>query len=121
MNKIASGLCFLALAILCSAALSCSSFKPAEAQKLETKKETVKTDNKEIVKLPDNIESGDQDIRITKDTSMIIGVAADKKIYQGTEIISKEQLVEKLKKFAEGKSQDERVVYLKGDIDAAPG
>src|SRR5207244_8927432 len=62
-----------------------------------------------------------EDSGINKDTSMIIGVAADKKIYQGIESISKEQLAEKLKKFAEGKSQDERVVYLKGDIDAAPG
>jgi biopolymer transport protein ExbD len=113
MNKIASGLCVLTLAILCLAALSCSSSKPAEAQKLENKKE--------IINLPGNMESGDKDIRMTKDTSMIIGVAGDKNIYQGTESISKEQLVEKLKKFAEGKSKDELVVYLKGDIDAAPG
>jgi biopolymer transport protein ExbD len=120
MNKIVTGLGILVLAILCLAALSCASLKPTEAQKLETKKEIVKPDNKEIIKLPDNMESGDEDIRIAKDTSMIIGVASDKNIYQGTDIISKEQLVEKLKKFAESKSKDERV-YLKGDIDVAPG
>jgi len=112
MNKIANGLSVLALAILCLAALSCSWLKSSEPQKLENKKE--------LINLPNNMESGEEDLQITKDTSMIIGVAADKNIYQGIESISKEQLVEKLKKFAEDKSQDERVVYLKGDIDAAP-
>ena len=121
MNKTAKLLGALFLAILSLTVLSCSSLKSSETQTGEKKLETqIAEKKKDVVNLPNNTQSGEEDSDVMKDTSMIIAVAADKNIYQGEERISKEQLTERLKKFVETKSEDKRIVYLKGDIDAAP-
>ncbi|MEP6903415.1 MAG: biopolymer transporter ExbD [Actinomycetota bacterium] len=85
---------------------------------------------KEIVELPGNVKFADEDSDIRKDTSVILILTGDNKIYveqkqtspdknEKTENpITKEELPEKLKKLMEAKTPDKRIVYLKADVNA---
>ena len=81
----------------------------------------------EIVNLPANVEYADSDADIGKESSMILTLTSDNKLYdrqkQGAErtgsIINKEELPEKLAEFFETKTPDKRIVYFKADIDTS--
>lgn len=83
----------------------------------------------ETVNLPENVKNVDYDYDIDKETSMILTLTSDNKLKQKknvpgkvekTEnIITREELPEKLKKFSEEMPPDKQIVYLKADINAS--
>ncbi len=85
----------------------------------------------EIVNLPVNVKYAHQDYDLAKETSMILTLSADNKLYERqsrdlpdrverTEtIITKEELPEKIKSSLEGKTPDKRIVYFKCDVNAS--
>jgi biopolymer transport protein ExbD len=85
----------------------------------------------EIVSLPVNVKSADHDYDLEKDTSMVVTLTSDNKLYQRqtrdladraerTEaIITKEELLEKINRSMEGKTPDKRIVYFKCDVNAS--
>lgn len=86
---------------------------------------------KETVNLPENVKYADIDIDIDKETSMILTLTADNKLYlkqknnvsdkvEKTEnIITKEELPEKVKSLMRDKTPDKRIVYFKCDANAS--
>ena len=83
----------------------------------------------ETVNLPQNVKYADYDYNIDKETSMILTLTSDNKLKQKNNvpgkaertenIITNEELAEKLKKFSEVTSPDKQIVYLKADINAS--
>jgi biopolymer transport protein ExbD len=81
----------------------------------------------EIVELPANFKNADSDYDVQKDTSIVLTMGPNNKLYQrlsrdkaeSTEtVITKEELPAKLEKLLEGKTPDKRIVYFKCDINA---
>jgi biopolymer transport protein ExbD len=54
------------------------------------------------------------DANIIKDTSAVIAVADDGRIYFGRDPIALQELPTKLKKTMEGKKEEDKIVYIKG-------
>ncbi len=85
----------------------------------------------ETVNLPENVKYVEFDHDIDKETSMVVTLASDNKLFirqennvsgkiERTEkIITREELPEKLKKFSEVMSPDKQIVYLKADVGAS--
>ncbi len=85
----------------------------------------------QTVNLPVNAKKTVSDVGIERASSMVLILTSDNKLYleqkqslpgkaERTEnLITKEELPEKLRKFFETKSPDERIVYLKADINAS--
>lgn len=85
---------------------------------------------KETVNLPENIKYADSDVDIEKETSMILTLTSDNKLYVkqknnvsdkveiAEKIITKEELPDNLRKFSEVKTPDKRIVYIKADANA---
>lgn len=81
----------------------------------------------EMVNLPVNIKYSDIDNDIDKETSMVLTLTSDNKLYERradktektVNIITKEELPEKLKKFSAAKTPDKRIVYIKADVNAS--
>lgn len=85
----------------------------------------------EIVNLPANVKNADDDYDIERESSMILTLTSDNKLYlrqksnvpdklERTEnITSREELPEKLIKFFEMKSPEKRIVYLKADVNVS--
>ncbi len=86
---------------------------------------------KEMVNLPVNIKYSDVDYDIDKESSMVLTLTSDNKLYERQKqnlpdktemtenIITREELPEKLKKFSETKTPDKRIVYFKADVNAS--
>lgn len=85
----------------------------------------------ESVNLPENVKNVDYDIDIDKETSMVLTLTADNKLYiiqknnapgkaESTEkVITKEELPAKIKNHFEEMPPDKQIVYLKADINAS--
>lgn len=83
---------------------------------------------KELVEVPSNVKYADEDADIQKETSIILILASDNKIYverkpastdEKTENpMTREELPGKLKALMEAKTPDKRIVYLKADVNA---
>lgn len=85
----------------------------------------------EIVNLPANVKNTDHDAGIEKETSMVLTLTADGKLYQRqsrdvgdrverTEtVINTQELPAKIEQSMEGKTPDRRIVYLKCDVNAS--
>jgi biopolymer transport protein ExbD/biopolymer transport protein TolR len=65
------------------------------------------------VNLPRDMDNPDQDDNITKDTSVVMSVPNNDEFYIGKERYSKEVLGEKVKKLMEGKTGEQKIVYIK--------
>ncbi len=81
----------------------------------------------EAVTLPTNFKSAEDDYNITKETSMVLTLTADNKMSQRqnqnlpnkTEnTVTKEELPARLKSSMQDKTPDNRIVYLKCDVNA---
>ena len=84
----------------------------------------------EIVTLPANVKAADRDGSIEKDSSLVLTLTADNKLYERqtrevsgrserTEtVITNQDLPGKIKTAMEGKTPDNRIVYLKCDVNA---
>ena len=87
----------------------------------------------EIVNLPVNVKYADEDGDVEKNTSMLLTLTADNKLYQRqtrdlagkvekTEaIVTKEELPETIKRSFADKTPDKRIVYFKCDINTPFG
>ena len=87
----------------------------------------------ETVNMPENVKYADMDYDIEKETSMTLTLTADNKLHQRqsrnlpdrverTEnIITNEELPEKLKRSMADKTPDKRIVYFKADVNAKYG
>ena len=85
----------------------------------------------DTVKLPENIKYVEQDYNIERESSIVLTLAADNKLYlkQKTDvsgeaartdkIVTREELPDRLKKFSESMPPDKQIVYLKADISAS--
>ncbi len=86
---------------------------------------------KELVNLPVNVKYAEIDRDIEKETSVILTLTSDNKLYseqkqivsekvERTEtVITKEELPEKLKSLMRDKTPDRRIVYFKADVNAS--
>jgi len=87
----------------------------------------------EIVKLPDNVKYADQDANILKETSLVLTLTSDDKLYERqsrdvngraerTEtVITNQELPDKINRSMETKTPDNRIVYFKSDMNASYG
>lgn len=85
----------------------------------------------DLVSLPVNVKYADSDYELSKNTSVILTLTADNKLYQrqirdlpdkveiAETIIAKEDLLEKLKSSMADKTPDKRIVYFKCDVNAS--
>jgi biopolymer transport protein ExbD len=85
----------------------------------------------ELVNLPMNIKFAESDYGIEKETSTVLILTADNKLYEKRvsdsadrvetkeNIVTKEELPEKLKRQMEFKTPDHRIVYFKCDVNAS--
>jgi biopolymer transport protein ExbD len=60
-----------------------------------------------------------EDTDIDKETSAVLILTADHKLYERKNIITKEELPQLIERLLEGKTPDKRIVYFKGDVDAS--
>lgn len=85
----------------------------------------------EIANLPTNVKYSDSDPDIDRDTSMVLTLTSDnklserqsrdlpdKKVERTENIITREELPEKLRSSMEDKTPDKRIVYFKCDVNA---
>ena len=73
------------------------------------------------VALPKNTLNPEEDPAIIKESSVVISITSDNKIYIGKDQIESADLVDKIQKRMENKKPEERIVYLKSDINADYG
>jgi len=73
------------------------------------------------VALPKNTLNPEEDPAIIKESSVVISVTSDNKIYIGKDQIDSADLADKIQKRMENKKPEERIVYLKSDINADYG
>lgn len=81
----------------------------------------------ELVNLPE-VTSAESDYNIEKESSMVLTLTADNKLYERLisetsaikeNIVTKEELPGKIKNSMKDKTPDRRIVYFKGDINAS--
>ncbi len=85
----------------------------------------------ETVNLPVNVKNADDDYDIERESSMILTLTSDNKLYlkqkndvpdkpeRAEIIITREELPEKLESSMRDKTPDKRIVYLKADVNAS--
>ena len=73
------------------------------------------------VALPRDMKNPDEDKAIIKESSVVVAVTADGKLYLGKKPIEKPDLKAEIDKKMEGKAADERIVYIRSDIGANYG
>jgi len=73
------------------------------------------------VALPRDMKNPDEDKAIIKESSVVVAVTADGKLFLGKKPIEKTDLKAEIDKKMEGKAADERIVYIRSDIGADYG
>lgn len=74
------------------------------------------------VTLPQNLRNPEEDSRIIKESSVVVAVTKDDKVYLGKKEIDKDTLKSEIETKMEGLTRpEERVVYIKGDAQANYG
>jgi len=74
------------------------------------------------VTLPQNLRNPEEDSRIIKESSVVVAVTKDDKVYLGKKEIDKNTLKSEIETKMEGLTRpEERVVYIKGDAQANYG
>ena len=74
------------------------------------------------VTLPQNLRNPEEDSRIIKESSVVVAVTKDDKVYLGKKEIDKDTLKSEIETKMEGLTRpEERVVYIKGDSQANYG
>ena len=74
------------------------------------------------VTLPQNLRNPEEDSRIIKESSVVVAVTKDDKVYLGKKEIDKNTLKSEIETKMEGLTRpEERVVYIKGDAQADYG
>jgi len=73
------------------------------------------------VALPRDMRNPDEDPAIIKETSVVVAITEDGKLYIGKKPIDKEQLKTEIDQKMATKSDAERIVYIRSDINANYG
>jgi biopolymer transport protein ExbD/biopolymer transport protein TolR len=73
------------------------------------------------VALPRDMKSPDEDTNINKDTSVVLAITQDDKLYIGKKQIQKDELKAEIDKKMETKKADERIVYIRSDVNSNYG
>ncbi len=73
------------------------------------------------VSLPQNMKNPEEDKAIIKDTSVVVAITADDKLFIGKQPIEKTDLKVEIDKKMENKKPEERIVYLRSDINTNYG
>ncbi|HEY0079409.1 MAG TPA: biopolymer transporter ExbD [Pyrinomonadaceae bacterium] len=73
------------------------------------------------VALPRDMKSPDEDPAINKDTSVVVAITQDDKLYIGKKQIEKADLKSEIDKKMESKKADERIVYIRSDVNSNYG
>ncbi len=73
------------------------------------------------VALPRDMRNPDEDPAIIKETSVVVAITADDKIYIGKKAIDKAELKTEIDKKMETKKPEERIVYIRSDIGTKYG
>ena len=73
------------------------------------------------VALPKEMKNPEEDPAIIKESSVVVAITPDGKFYLGKDQVEKIDLVDKIQKKMENKKAEERIVYIRSDINAAYG
>ena len=73
------------------------------------------------VNYPRDLTSPDEDMDITKDTSVLIAIPDNNNFYVGKDPFPLSELGEKVKNMMKDKTPDKRIVYIKSGIDVDYG
>ena len=73
------------------------------------------------VALPRDMRSPDEDPAINKDTSVVVAITQDDKVYLGKKQIEKTDLKSEIDKKMESKKAEERIVYIRSDVNSNYG
>ncbi len=73
------------------------------------------------VNLPRDMVSPDEDMDITKDTSVVIAIPDNNNFYIGKDPYPLDALGEKIQNLMKDKSPDKRIVYIKSGVDVEYG
>ena len=73
------------------------------------------------VALPRDMKNPDEDKAIIRESSVVVAITSDGKLYLGKKPIEKPDLKAEIDKKMEGKAADERIVYIRSDIGADYG
>ena len=73
------------------------------------------------VALPRDMRNPDEDPAINKDTSVVVAITQDGKLYVGKKEIEKADLKSEIDAKMETKATDERIVYIRSDVNASYG
>ncbi|MGB8508739.1 MAG: biopolymer transporter ExbD [Pyrinomonadaceae bacterium] len=73
------------------------------------------------VALPQNMKNPEEDKAIIKDTSVVVAITADGKLFLGKKPIDKTDLKTEIDKKMENKKPEERIVYIRSDVGANYG
>ena len=73
------------------------------------------------VALPRDMRNPDEDPAIIKETSVVVAITEDGKLYIGKKPIDKEQLKSEIDQKMAAKQESERIVYIRSDVNANYG
>ena len=73
------------------------------------------------VALPRDMKSPDEDPAINKETSVVLAITADGKLYIGKKQIERSDLKAEVDKKMETKAAEERIIYIRSDVGANYG
>jgi biopolymer transport protein ExbD len=74
------------------------------------------------VNLPKDLNNPEEDQRIIKDNSIVIAIPEDGKYYLGKDLVTKEQVKDKVEKMLGNiKKEEDKVVYIKSGVGVSYG
>ncbi len=73
------------------------------------------------VSLPRDLRNPEEDPAIIKETSVVVAITQDGQLYIGKKKIDKEQLKTEIDQKMAAKTEDDRIVYIRSDINANYG
>ncbi|MDQ3908678.1 MAG: biopolymer transporter ExbD [Acidobacteriota bacterium] len=73
------------------------------------------------VAIPKEMKNPEVDKAIIKESSVVVAITADNQFYVGKEKIDLTELKDRINKAMENKQPDERIVYIKSDVNADYG
>jgi len=73
------------------------------------------------VTLPQNLRNPEEDPAIIKETSVVVAITQDGQLYIGKKKIDKEQLKAEIDQKMAAKTEEERIVYIRSDVNANYG
>jgi biopolymer transport protein ExbD/biopolymer transport protein TolR len=73
------------------------------------------------VTLPQNLRNPEEDPAIIKETSVVVAITADGQLYIGKKKIDKEQLKSEIDQKMAAKTEEERIVYIRSDVNVNYG